>query len=126
MRISDWSSDVCSSDLLVYDDVERPPAGTVVLLRPDVRPGRRVDVYRHVATAPAAHDLGGFLGAKDARRAGCLKLRTLLADDPEAATVVAALGKERQRRNVRLSLCLHGTNAAVTRSEEPTFELQSL
>src|SRR3546814_18386750 len=34
MRISDWSSDVCSSDLLGFDlwsdDIDGPPAGTFV------------------------------------------------------------------------------------------------
>src|SRR3546814_3806895 len=41
MRISDWSSDVCSSDLLVHADVLRDRAGNLRLLQPVE--GRQLD-----------------------------------------------------------------------------------
>src|SRR3546814_1612953 len=52
MRISDWSSDVCSSDLLDRHDKRRPP---VRLLKIDE------NVAEHVVKSVAAADWGDFL-----------------------------------------------------------------
>src|SRR3546814_9774215 len=54
MRISDWSSDVCSSDLLAA----RVPAAVVH----DAKAGQR-EVRRHLAARPARQQLEGGFGA---------------------------------------------------------------
>src|SRR3546814_5904107 len=101
MRISDWSSDVCSSDLLVVED-----AG--------------VDAHEHVyGMAEAA----GHLGRRDShaehhrgvgRTRWPMRVGVLLARE-EALGVSDA--REAQRRR---------TSVDMTRSEEHTSELQSL
>src|SRR3546814_3222059 len=58
MRISDWSSDVCSSDLLVGADVERAPS---VRRRPGELVAvveREPEIARRVAFAAMRHRFG--------------------------------------------------------------------
>src|SRR3546814_8378238 len=99
MRISDWSSDVCSSDLAVAQPFQR-------------RRRRAVDHRADRAGAPAAFHQRLRLRLRPAHH-----LRQLLPDlrlfrDP--------------RRHARRGGSLARLLAAARRSEEPTSELQSL
>src|SRR3546814_9169196 len=65
MRISDWSSDVCSSDLAVADDATsgRVAVGVVALLEPlvhvlDIGEDTRVPVVVERLTVPTLHHQG--------------------------------------------------------------------
>src|SRR3546814_2151854 len=59
MRISDWSSDVCSSDLVRFrplaEHVDRAGPGEVAVLRGDADPQRVVAVGLQVDVERAAH-----------------------------------------------------------------------
>src|SRR3546814_5835507 len=126
MRISDWSSDVCSSDLFDAFDVEerkrQKEVGRLVNIV-EVQRGRRTAVRAIiVATAETAHrDDLGRAAAEIGRDADAGRL----FDDPfeiaDAALldISAAEGRDR-RRNVRQA------RRALLRSEEHTSELQSL
>src|SRR3546814_2770196 len=105
MRISDWSSDVCSSDLLVpvgaaFDQVEH-------------RQSVNDDEVRPAGLAHAAHDFH----------------REAHAVFRAAAPAVVALVGARNRELVeQVALRAHHLDAVVAalRSEEHTTELQSL
>src|SRR3546814_6686034 len=106
MRISDWSSDVCSSDL-------RPSTGGHETLRAIVEGGYSSSAQ--ISLAPdiissrvAARDDGG-LGLFEIRRAEALRPRT--ADEPPIEQVPCA-------GTLRLG------DAAEDRSAEHTYELQ--
>src|SRR3546814_9110953 len=105
MRISDWSSDVCSSDLAAYleegwSDVVIVPASehfhSWEYEKAAKRKGGRVYVDVRSTGEVTFHE--GYLSAKEARRAA-------RGDDPERAKLA---------------------RPEVTRSEEHTSELQSL
>src|SRR3546814_5563919 len=101
MRISDWSSDVCSSDLLVRrEQDQQPPRG-----RAD-RADRSAAVRRFAGHAQAGRFPPG----------------------PEARAAQAAGGVPPTDPRGREPLALHRAAAAVPRdrSEEHTSELQSL
>src|SRR3546814_5475671 len=72
MRISDWSSDVCSSDLGSHHLGEQDHAGLGGAVGPEHREALLAGLARHVADAPADlgvdHALGRGLG--DEPRAG--------------------------------------------------------
>src|SRR3546814_1691058 len=106
MRISDWSSDVCSSDLLTADD------GAAV---------RMQHLPRHVAGIVAGEeqeggrDLVGLAGA--AHRGVLAEMRELFLIRPARRI---ERGPDRPRRD-RVD-----ADAVADRSEEQTSELQSL
>src|SRR3546814_8553923 len=109
MRISDWSSDVCSSDLLVGDattyvsEVDESD-GSIALYRPDVAVVTNISLDHK-----SLDELHGFFGdfADKARVA------VVNADDPESAPLLAG-GK----------VLRFGFSDA--RSDEHTSERQSL
>src|SRR3546814_9744515 len=100
MRISDWSSDVCSSDLA------------------------------RLQRAPVCSDLGFALGPRinAGGRVGKsdLGVRLLTTEDPEEARAIAMqlniLNEERRA----IEAAVQDAAEAMTRSEEHTSELQSL
>src|SRR3546814_8297888 len=118
MRISDWSSDVCSSDLAVFQRV--------------LRPAERLERRRQV-------DVGGdIIGLQPQRAAEAwhriLDVAGRLQGDPE---VVVDVGQPRpapdhvavDRRRVQKVAAAEqraGVLKRVERSEEHTSELQSL
>src|SRR3546814_9611365 len=106
MRISDWSSDVCSSDLLVRFVV------------PDHRelsqPAARGAVRRGQDGQSRSHGRAQLLGVPDrGRMAGLLERR-----DHRSARQAVQDTLYRARRG--------GGVAGPFRAEEPTYELQSL
>src|SRR3546814_3206482 len=106
MRISDWGSDVCSSDLIVADDqpVEAPFAAQHVAEQPAVR------VARHPVDLVIARHHRADRGAADDLAEGREEILAQLAlRDRRGGDIVAAL---------RL--------AVAGRSEEHTSELTSL
>src|SRR3546814_10321285 len=106
MRISDWSSDVCSSDLGIDDRAGAVVVGLAVV---DVAIQRMPG--RELALAHANHqDLRG-----DLRLRGALRRRDQCVAKPEQAAHVPVV----------LMVGEVGVAAAV-RSEEQTSELQSL
>src|SRR3546814_2766969 len=124
MRISDWSSDVCSSDLVVQPDVDRA-----------VGPDLRVDLHQPgqllkqpVAVVLKPRVLRGAVGrAAQAgieagkRTADLVDPRDRLVDVlPDAgARARERLGKRAELIGDLARRCQQG----VTRSEEPTSEL---
>src|SRR3546814_2368665 len=98
MRISDWSSDVCSSDLLVELHPEDEAALRVVF-----RGDRQVSVHRRDAYEAAAALL------PPPERRGLVLIDPAFEVTDEFARMVAGLGEAHRRR-----------------SEEHTSELQSL
>src|SRR3546814_1144054 len=100
MRISDWSSDVCSSDLHSVDDVEGHPLGG------------RPDQTQQIATAFLNH----LIGEMD-------MLRTRVD-----VTIDALHQPVMERRPARRAVCKCPDLGyhIVYRSEEHTSELQSL
>src|SRR3546814_1224441 len=106
MRISDWSSDVCSSDLGSHHLREQDHAGLRSAVGPEHREALLAGLARHVADAPAD------LGVDHALGRG-------LGDEPRAAEVHVA----------HLAELLGGTadqRSDAERSEEHPPELQSL
>src|SRR3546814_9304266 len=101
MRISDWSSDVCSSDLL------HPAAGAVILYR-EHRGARHADGIdaRMIAKAPVLDRDHRILH----------HLRRFAQRQP-----AAVIGAERQENRA-----IGGADEDRLRSEEHTSELQSL
>src|SRR3546814_7335147 len=114
MRISDWSSDVCSSDLLRPEAGRRRPRGGTHGARPRRHPGRRrrCPEQRLHPHRPRPLRAGAVAcGAGDAGR------------DHAAAALVPLPSVE------GVVLVAHGDRAAAGghgRSEEHTSELQSL
>src|SRR3546814_1343284 len=107
MRISDWSSDVCSSDLLAH----RPRRDSVAI----GEPGREVGSERFVG--PAADP--GFLVGADVERAPSVRRRP--------GELVAVVEREPEiARRVAFAAMRHRFGEIGARSEEHTSELQSL
>src|SRR3546814_9320355 len=107
MRISDWSSDVCSSDLLV---------GTPRFLRSqdiDVSPAEGA-LDQHEAQAQTT-----VLVSVDGAVAGVLAIADAIK--PDARDAVAEL-----KARCIIPVMLTGDNERTARSEEHTSELQSL
>src|SRR3546814_17253794 len=81
MRISDWSSDVCSSDLLdlPFDSTQRPSQlfgkqpGSLQLLHQDGQPRRVAGMSRHHCQLDYLHDLLG--SRSEERRVGEVSVR---------------------------------------------------
>src|SRR3546814_2622235 len=111
MRISDWSSDVCSSDLKVHalalgaDDYVTKPFGLLELL------ARIAALLRRFDASTAA----------DNRCFADVELDAQTHEVRRGGAVVALTPKEYD-----LLLCLARAQGVVMRSEEHTSELQSL
>src|SRR3546814_5238304 len=100
MRISDWSSDVCSSDLLI-NDVRQVVAGAAQAVRIALGADRQDDRFGGDGVALRGLDAKGALRAGDLDHLGII-------DDPDLVG-----------RAVRVPV-------GEDRSEEHTSELQSL
>src|SRR3546814_4689204 len=59
MRISDWSSDVCSSDLCIEDLPPRKYAGTLTIIRGDIGPHAHLSQNHDRITNISEHQTGG-------------------------------------------------------------------
>src|SRR3546814_3448304 len=105
MRISDWSSDVCSSDLLHRADRGRSFRAPALLR------ARRVDANAGLRQRPAAERDGRQPRAQDGRRLARLQRRRLRA--------LRAVEGNARREGPELP-------RLTWRSEEHTSELQSL
>src|SRR3546814_5680777 len=113
MRISDWSSDVCSSDLVVGLEAQQPDAARAAQLQP----------------------AGAFQAQAGGDLVGALRLDQFVDEAADLARVAAGLGRallavvqlldhlHRQEYVVFLEL---EQRRRVMRSEEHTSELQSL
>src|SRR3546814_2150378 len=135
MRISDWSSDVCSSDLKVGDGVCRgrvagidDRAGAVVVGLAVVDVAIQRMPGRELALAHANHqDLRG-----DLRLRGALRRRDQCVAKPEQAAHVPVVLMVGQVGVAAAVICLAAVVGegygllAAPRSEEHTSELQSL
>src|SRR3546814_8831975 len=108
MRISDWSSDVCSSDLLVQPAVSVVPSAAQAKLR-DLTQRRVQLVNMRVAEINRSHQASPALAASHRR-------------------VQAALTREITHIERDIQRCLASADASAlkARSEEHTSELQSL
>src|SRR3546814_10430014 len=121
MRISDWSSDVCSSDLLL-------PVGHIF----ERQHGDAGCVERHKETADAAVPLRLLIAAREHQHPLAYVRRSaerLLPVEYPPVAVAARVGLERGEVGTRAGLGIafapkHG--AFGDRSEEHTSELQSL
>src|SRR3546814_5492377 len=119
MRISDWSADVCSSDLDAAVDERGDVAGDVVgqrLLRLRVRLGDGFFLRRlHVRQRPVAQRF----------EAAARDLEDVLAVEPVLAQRFEVILEAGQRVGEGVELAAVG-HALAARSEEHTSELQSL
>src|SRR3546814_17735619 len=93
MRISDWSSDVCSSDLILYLMVDRP---LMELLS-------RVAVH-HYAEYPRGPVYGGSEGKQRWKRERRAIIAAILDGDPERARFEAR-SEERRVGTEGVSTC---------------------
>src|SRR3546814_2058630 len=98
MRISDWSSDVCSSDLAL-----QPGRGDVLPRQADAQADRR-----------RAHDVGAVVEHVHVRQPLPMQAR---GAEPVGPTLQREVGEQRECQQVA---------GAGDRSEEHTSELQSL
>src|SRR3546814_1497253 len=127
MRISDWSSDVCSSDLADFAYAERGAAlGLAVLVADMFGQGKR--------TTRADPDMGRYMAELNDDRA-------LLRDRANAAhALLKSLDETDESRTAAIGFCFGGKcvldlarsgadiagGVSFHRSEEHTSELQSL
>src|SRR3546814_998849 len=145
MRISDWSSDVCSSDLLLVGRQPRIARGRGARVdrlvgvaeqgRPVALAGQRLgDVVvariqrRAVAQHPVVHLVEPGVERGTARRAGCrLGVVPQEADSLGGARVDGRRAQDRMAGGAaRVAAPLVGGDQKDVRSEEHTSELQSL
>src|SRR3546814_6946328 len=128
MRISDWSSDVCSSDLIFFDEhiikADRAGVGCVLAeLVLDLVDAIARRVGRHDEAADAALAGGRIGDCVDDCDAGDLRRR----DELLAATQsIAAIDLDRARADCRGVRTGIGLGQRKRRSEEHTSELKSL
>src|SRR3546814_8900869 len=111
MRISDWSSDVCSSDLRI-----------VVGLGED----GIVEIARIGAVDGDQRQVAQTLAAAEWRRGGGLGLGDGLLRKLAAEAVLVQRNEAERARVVALAEALQHAHAAQARSEEQTSEPQSL
>src|SRR3546814_1459761 len=120
MRISDWSSDVCSSDLLVPLPLAlgaEPGDGRAGRMDADLAGIEHADAQDvAIARRPGADDLGEE-GDADAHQLTGLTAR-------KGGALFLLLGAQRGIAG-RLDRLLHG-GGVVARSEEPPSELKTL
>src|SRR3546814_6184959 len=120
MRISDWSSDVCSSDLVVQFE-EHPQRQLEVVIVDELvnRAGKRR--HRRLVAAPAREDLAHLLAQRTARSG---KLHEL--SPWTQGRCGTPLGVNQSGRRNRSSTPRSPWERTSSRSEEHTSELQSL
>src|SRR3546814_6343953 len=118
MRISDWSSDVCSSDLAAIDIGRRANIG-------DMELGHRLDPHRLPDAAhrrvPDARGVEDLLAARLRARAG----RVCHLDDDFVRTRFQIIGDIEAER-VEPALVAADDRSVDARSEEHKYEPQSL
>src|SRR3546814_4548572 len=68
MRISDWSSDVCSSDLSHLEILRRKPAKVAALNRGKLP--KRIDHFGRIDRRPGQDLIGGLAPRSEERRVG--------------------------------------------------------
>src|SRR3546814_5354277 len=108
MRISDWSSDVCSSDLpALVHNVQRP-VSAVEIVRPALIALAALEIRQHIGIAPAV-------------RAEC---RPLVVIKGMPADIDHRIDRARSAQSAPARLI--SDTAVQSRSEEHTSELQSL
>src|SRR3546814_1730679 len=109
MRSSDWSSDVCSSDLLREENIED------------------IDVFCAVTNDDEANILSAMLAKRlGARKALCLINRLSYVELVEGGSIDVAISPQQSTVSALLSRVRRGDVVRVHRSEEHTSELQSL
>src|SRR3546814_4653486 len=123
MRMSDWSSDVCSSDLTAYDQyaIDAFDNGAVdYLLKPVTRERLDATVQRLQVRAAGAHPdaatLAALIRQLDANR---------VPDKTPLSWITASAGKDTRLILVEDVAYFRADNK-YTRSEEHTSELQPL
>src|SRR3546814_10901332 len=89
MRISDWSSDVCSSDLYVRDQ-RRPRDVGMIWADKDLKP-RRPSVESVLRAATFPEDFGSYLSAMGWMSEPSVRLRRLLEHAQKRGASEAAL-----------------------------------
>src|SRR3546814_7647697 len=116
MRISDWSSDVCSSDLLTIFDATCPLVTKVhIEVKRYSREGREVVLIGH-----AGHpEVEGTMGQFDPSNGGLIHL----VETPEDVAKLQIRQPDRIAFVTQTTLSMDDTSK---RSEEHTSELQSL
>src|SRR3546814_9792685 len=116
MRISDWSSDVCSSDLFAEVAIHCDTGGAVVAGLSDATDGHELEVIRRIER-----------GAGSAYRANSRDVRAkdvaLIFADAATGAHSPALVSQGKLANV---IAAKPTERRAMRSEENTSELQSL
>src|SRR3546814_1277884 len=130
MRISDWSSDVCSSDLVLGH--EREGSADVVHRDCYQPPGRALaHLARRVDVVPTDRQLVGVVLRSDQDHGPAGRLRPYLLAQPVETRFLAVDCGETER-HVHAQVGLAGPSlrdqemAFAGRSEEHTSELQSL
>src|SRR3546814_9683748 len=124
MRISDWSSDVCSSDLPTPDSTDHCSAA--LLLPPCIR--RNPLCYRAAILIPGHSRLmqgSPKAGAKTAP-GECLRWGEKRPFNKRLCAAQPASVRRTMRSNYRHNRLCFGRVHVPARSEEPTSELQSL
>src|SRR3546814_1863703 len=125
MRISDWSSDVCSSDLCAEGEKATNIGWYAVCDTARGRFGARKEVTNEIVVA--------FTGMPEQEVAGSIWRRTVFAVGkyPTVASVIDALTQKYGEPHIGQTesgyySMSHRTGATNLRSEEHTSELQSL
>src|SRR3546814_12280614 len=99
MRISDWSSDVCSSDLVLGREDRRPRHYGADLLVD--RGDARIDLVGNVGLArPFVLEPVGFLAESRELRLVLVGERRLFAVDDAHAVIIGAIGRASGRGSV--------------------------
>src|SRR3546814_2305528 len=114
MRISDWSSDVCSSDLAERRHNHTATRSTTQSLNGELTAGDETAAYRH---RRLRHRRAGCRRAAHPRRSRRVRVRARARARPRGRRIPAAAQRP-------AGAVAHGTAGA--RSEEHTSELQSL
>src|SRR3546814_7366310 len=124
MRISDWSSDVCSSDLALIDEEQKRQAQDLIEWV------SRADQMGAEAVARDLADVSAYLGQSFedwASAEAALEAHVRTADPEEDAALIRLFGAiEGRRMQVWGQTSIGHAAQHVTRSEEHTSELQSL
>src|SRR3546814_16511905 len=92
MRISDWSSDVCSSDLGEIDEIPAPDLVRTVPAQDPDHPDPAVDPGRVPAVRPAqrrAHQLRRGRAERERRRTPADRLAAVVHPDPAVPAAAA-------------------------------------
>src|SRR3546814_4681466 len=122
MRISDWSSDVCSSDLKVYEQIVAAVAIPVLHIADAVGERMRADGIKNAA----------LIGTRNVMTERFYRQRlvahgiSLVPPDLERANEIDRIIYEELARGKATRMSERTMKTYLTRSEEHTSELQSL